>query len=453
MPLVCGVKFRGTTKVYHFAPGEVGDLQPNDHVIVETARGKEMARIAVGIHEVPEAEVVGQLKPILARATPAELLDAERYRRQETEAIITCKEQIAKSALPMKAIEAEYSYDGSRLTFYFTSEQRVDFRELVRELAHVFKTRIELRQIGVRDESKIIGGMGKCGRPLCCATWLTEFYPVSIRMAKQQDLPLSPMEISGLCGRLLCCLAYENDYYNEIKAKLPKLGKIIDTPHGAAKVIRVNALAEYCRLLYEDGTIIEVTVEQYANKEFVLPDAKTNALNDAQRQILDNAIGEEEEVAPRAPAAAGALRPLPASPSRDAMPPRNRERAPEERRGVPNGAPARPDARNRGPITGRAPTSNAAERQAPRSAVAGNVSLDGPETEEERRAARRRPPRRPNDGARPAPSPRSPVEGEEGALAESAAGPRRNTRSRRRRRPAGEGRAETPSAPEPSDEG
>jgi len=173
---------------------------------------------------------------------------------------------VRRLGLPMKVVGAEYSFDGSRLTVFFTSEQRVDFRQLVRELARSFKTHIDLRQIGVRDEARIVGGVGRCGRPLCCATWLADFSPVSIRMAKAQDLPLSPMEISGLCGRLLCCLTYEHDYYHEVKARFPKVGKMITSPLGPAKVIKVSVLHERATLLFEDGSTAALSAEQLSGE-------------------------------------------------------------------------------------------------------------------------------------------------------------------------------------------
>ena len=290
MPVVCGIKFRGTGKVYYFSPGEVRDLQTGDQVIVETARGVEMGQVAMPALEVDQSEIVADLKPILRRATPADLLDAQNFRHQEPDAVIKCRELVAKLNLPMKITGAEYNYDGTRLTFFFTAEQRVDFRELVRELAHIFRTRIDLRQIGVRDEAKIMGGIGKCGRPLCCATWLSEFCPVSIRMAKQQDLPLSPMEISGLCGRLLCCLDYENDYYQEVKGRFPKVGKTIETPIGPGKVIRVSALKETTSVLMEDGTIIELTADQLAGNATIQPESGPSTLNEKQRQALNVAL-------------------------------------------------------------------------------------------------------------------------------------------------------------------
>jgi cell fate regulator YaaT (PSP1 superfamily) len=234
---------------------------------------------------------VGQLKPILRRAESADLLSAERFRRKEAEVVERCKEEVARFDLSMKIIGAEHNYDGTRLTIFFAAEQRVDFRELVRELAHIFRTRIELRQIGVRDQAKLIGGLGKCGRALCCATWLTEFCPVSIRMAKQQGLPLSPMEISGLCGRLLCCLGYENEYYREIKSHFPKVGKMIDTPYGHCKVVKVNVLSETVTILLEDGSTVELTAEQLSQGPASVAKSEPHGLTEAQRQALDAAVG------------------------------------------------------------------------------------------------------------------------------------------------------------------
>ncbi len=290
MPIVCGVRFRGTCKVYYFSSGDTRDVKVDDYVIVETARGREMGRVVMSARNVNEAEIVGQLKPLLRRATLTDLLDAQHLRAQEADAVARCKEQVAKFSLPMKIVGAEYSFDGSRLTFFFASEQRVDFRELVRELARIYKTRIELRQIGVRDQARIVGGIGKCGRLLCCATWLTEFSPVSIRMAKQQDLPLSPMEISGLCGRLLCCLGYENKYYGEIKAKFPKVGKTVETPYGVGKVKRICVLRETVTILMEDGSIRELTAEQLGGEALVKAEDQRPSLSEAQQRALSRVV-------------------------------------------------------------------------------------------------------------------------------------------------------------------
>jgi cell fate regulator YaaT (PSP1 superfamily) len=186
----------------------------------------------------------------------------ERYQQREKQALHTCRAAVTESGLPMKVIRADYNFNGTHLTFYFTAEKRVDFRSLVKDLARKFRTRIELRQVGVRDEVKLVGGYGLCGRPHCCATWMPEFRPISIRMAKQQNLPLSPMEISGACGRLLCCLAYENDYYAEVKKRLPRVGRTIHTPHGEGKVTAVNVIREDVTVRLSGDTTITIPASE-----------------------------------------------------------------------------------------------------------------------------------------------------------------------------------------------
>jgi cell fate regulator YaaT (PSP1 superfamily) len=259
MPQVVGVKFRTSAKVYYFAPGNADRLEPGDWVIVETARGQEAGSIAFAAREVPQDEIPGTLKSILRPATAVDLTQMERYQQREKQALHTCRAEVAASGLPMKVIRAEYNFSGTHLTFYFTAEKRVDFRSLVKDLARKFRTRIELRQVGVRDEVRLIGGYGLCGRPHCCSTWMPEFRPISIRMAKQQNLPLSPMEISGVCGRLLCCLAFENDYYAAVKKRLPRVGRTISTPQGEGKVIGVNVVRE------------DVTVRLSGDKTVTIP--------------------------------------------------------------------------------------------------------------------------------------------------------------------------------------
>jgi cell fate regulator YaaT (PSP1 superfamily) len=244
MSSVVGVKFRNSAKVYYFAPGDVEDLEAGEYVIVETVRGQEAGTIAYSVREVDEKDIPGRLKGILRRATALDLTQMERYQQEEAGALSRCRAQVAEHKLPMKVIRAEYNFDGSYLTFYFAAEKRVDFRALVKELARTFQARIELRQVGVRDEVRLLGGYGLCGRPHCCSTWMTEFRPISIRMAKQQNLPLSPMEISGVCGRLLCCLAYENDFYGEVKKRLPRVGSQVGTSQGTGQVISQNVLHE-----------------------------------------------------------------------------------------------------------------------------------------------------------------------------------------------------------------
>jgi cell fate regulator YaaT (PSP1 superfamily) len=272
MPTVVGVKFRNSAKVYYFGPG---DLEPEvgEYVIVETVRGQEAGTIAFTPREVSEQEIPGRLKAILRRATALDLTQMEQYQQQEAEALCLCYEKVSEFGLPMKVILAEYNFDGSYLTFYFTAEKRVDFRALVKELARTFKARIELRQVGVRDEVRLLGGYGLCGRSHCCSTWMTEFRPISIRMAKQQDLPLSPMEISGVCGRLLCCLAYENDFYGEVKKKMPRRGSQVATPQGLGQVVAHNVLQES----------VDVRLEGDVVSTFALDDVQRASDQDQQR--------------------------------------------------------------------------------------------------------------------------------------------------------------------------
>lgn len=209
---VVGVRFKKAGKVYYFDPSGVA-LQRDDNVIVETARGVEYGQVVSGPKAVPETELVLPLKKVIRKATAVDAKQVEDNRKKEDRALTLCQEKILAHGLPMKLIGVEYTFDGAKVIFYFTAEGRVDFRELVKDLAQVFRTRIELRQIGVRDEAKMLGGLGPCGRPLCCATFLGDFEPVSIRMAKDQNLSLNPTKISGICGRLMCCLKYESDTY------------------------------------------------------------------------------------------------------------------------------------------------------------------------------------------------------------------------------------------------
>ncbi len=258
MAKIVGIRFKPVSKIYYFDPTGFEDLQAGDYVIVETTRGREAGQVVIPPREVPEEKVVTPLKDILRRAEPWDLVQMEHYRSLEPRALEICRRKVAECGLPMKIIKAQFNFDGSHLVFYFVAENRVDFRELVRDLAKTFDTKVELRQIGVRDEAKLMGGLGRCGRPLCCTSFLTEFTPVSIKMAKLQDLPLSPTEISGLCGRLLCCLTYENEYYAEVKEKLPQIGEKVNTPYGPGKVTGVNVLKETVNVELESEVTIEV---------------------------------------------------------------------------------------------------------------------------------------------------------------------------------------------------
>ena len=231
MTKVIGVRFRNAGKVYYFAPEKLS-IDQGDHVIVETARGVEYGYVVLGVKEVEDDKIIQPLKPVMRVATPEDDEKALKNREKEKEAFKICQEKIRKHELEMKLIDAEYTFDNNKVLFYFTADGRIDFRELVKDLAAVFKTRIELRQIGVRDETKILGGIGICGRPLCCHSYLSDFAPVSIKMAKEQNLSLNPTKISGVCGRLMCCLKNEQETYEELNSRLPNVGDYVSTPDG-----------------------------------------------------------------------------------------------------------------------------------------------------------------------------------------------------------------------------
>lgn len=260
MPKVVGVRFKQAGKIYYFDATGFEDLKVDEYVIVETARGQALGRVIAPPGEVGEPSET--LKTVERRATPLDLSEREKYRLLEREAVERCREKVAEHGLEMKPIRAEYNFDGSRLVVYFTAEKRVDFRELIKDLARTLKTRVELRQVGVRDEAKLLGGLGRCGRVLCCATYLSEFSPVSIKMARLQDVSLSPAEISGLCGRLLCCLAYESETYRSLKERFPKVGTIVETPYGTGKVKSVNVLKETVEVELRGEVTVEVSAEE-----------------------------------------------------------------------------------------------------------------------------------------------------------------------------------------------
>jgi cell fate regulator YaaT (PSP1 superfamily) len=262
MPLIVGIRFNPAGKVYYFDPTGFEDIRVGEYLVVETSRGEEVGRVVIPPRDADDEEVVKRLKSVRGKATALDLTQMTFYRHKEQQALARCQEKVHEHDLPMKVVRAEYNYDGSRLLFFFAAEKRVDFRKLVQDLARSFRARIELRQIGVRDEAKLLGGLGRCGRTLCCSTWLTEFSPVSIKMAKLQDLPLSPMDISGVCGRLLCCLAYESDHYASVKDKLPRAGKVIDTPHGRGKVVEVNVVKETVQVELESQVTVEVSHQE-----------------------------------------------------------------------------------------------------------------------------------------------------------------------------------------------
>lgn len=258
MTKVVGVRFRQVGKIYFFAPGQY-NVEVGQHVIVETARGIEYGHVVLGEREVEDSAVVQPLKAIIRISTPDDDEREAKNREKEKEAYKICLEKIKKHNLEMKLIKVEYTFDNNKVLFYFTADGRIDFRELVKDLAAVFKTRIELRQIGVRDETKILGGIGICGRCLCCHTYLSEFAPVSIRMAKEQNLSLNQTKISGVCGRLMCCLKNEQETYEELNRRLPGIGDTVTTPDGIqGNVQSVNVLRQLVKVVVEIGDEKEI---------------------------------------------------------------------------------------------------------------------------------------------------------------------------------------------------
>src|SRR5258707_9461085 len=256
---IVGIRFRPAGRIYYFDPqGQA--YTTGQYVIVETVRGTEAGRVVMAAKKLAESDLTDPLKPVLRLASEDELRMMLSFKSKEKDALVQCARHVAQHNLPMKLVEAEYTFDGSRLTFYFTANERVDFRALVRDLAATFRTRIELRQIGARDQAKLQGGVGMCGKTLCCSSWITDFGVVSIKMAKEQDLPLNPSKISGVCGRLLCCLSYENENYIQAKQSMPQVGAFLDTPSGTGRVVSINVPKESVEVMLESGVIIQVPV-------------------------------------------------------------------------------------------------------------------------------------------------------------------------------------------------
>ena len=271
MQTVVGVRFKRAGKIYYFSPGNLG-IEQNDGVIVETARGLEYGVAVIGPREVPDSDVVLPLKVVQRKATDEDKEKLADNGRREKEAFDICEKKIAAHGLQMKLVDVEYTFDVNKIIFYFTADGRIDFRELVKDLASVFRTRIELRQIGVRDEAKLMGGIGCCGRPLCCATFLGEFEPVSIRMAKEQNLSLNPTKISGICGRLMCCLKYENHCYcgnkqKRVKILPPTQGSKVITAEGEGKVINLNQQRRTATILLDNRKTIVASWEDVIEKD------------------------------------------------------------------------------------------------------------------------------------------------------------------------------------------
>ncbi|GEK35413.1 PSP1 domain-containing protein [Kurthia sibirica] len=259
---VVGVRFKKAGKIYYFDPKEFV-IEKGEYVIVETARGVEYGKIVVPMREVEEEDVVLPLKTVVRPADEKDRFQVETNNIDSQRAFDLATEKIKEHVLEMKLVDVEYTFDRNKIIFYFTAEGRVDFRELVKDLAAVFRTRIELRQIGVRDEAKMLGGIGPCGRMLCCSTFLGDFEPVSIKMAKDQNLSLNPTKISGLCGRLMCCLKYENDEYEEVREKMPDIGYTVNTPDGKGKVVGMNILERILQIeLFEQKRVLDYTLDE-----------------------------------------------------------------------------------------------------------------------------------------------------------------------------------------------
>jgi len=277
MTKVVGVRFREAGKVYYFAPGDL-DIKRDDHVIVETARGMEYGTVVLGVCEVEDEKIIPPLKGVIRVATKADDEREATNRKKELEALPICKEKIEKRNLPMKLINAEYTFDNNKILFYYFSDGRVDFRELVKDLAAVFHTRIEMRQVGVRDEAKLRGGIGICGRPLCCNTYMADFQPVSIKMAKEQNLSLNATKISGVCGRLMCCLKNEEETYEELNRNLPNVGDevTINAEGRKGQVHSVNVLRQIVKVVVEEDD--EKELKEYKPEELTFKKRKNKKL-------------------------------------------------------------------------------------------------------------------------------------------------------------------------------
>ena len=287
---VIGVRFRRAGKVYYFNPLDM-DITTGMHVIVETARGVEYGYVVLGVKDMDEEKVFQPLKPVIRIATPQDDAVADENRQKEKDAFKICQEKIAKHGLDMKLIDVEITFDHNKLIFYFTSDERVDFRELVKELAAVFRTRIELRQIGVRDEAKMLNGIGICGRALCCATFLGDFQPVSIKMAKEQSLSLNPTKISGICGRLMCCLKYEEDVYEELNKKMPNVGDIISTVDGTGEILSTNVLMQVVKAAVRKKENDPPTIDFYSINEIKVIKSKRQKRHD-DTEKLDTSLDD-----------------------------------------------------------------------------------------------------------------------------------------------------------------
>lgn len=285
MALIISIRFRENGKIYDFAAGDVRP-QVGDRVVVETARGMECGEVITPCRDMPDEKITQPLKPVLRMASPDEIRKADENRKKERQAMATCQKKIAEHQLDMKLVDAEYAFDNSKILFYFTADGRVDFRELVKDLAGVFRTRIELRQIGVRDEAKMLGGIGICGQPFCCAQFLPDFEPVSIKMAKEQGLSLNPTKISGSCGRLMCCLKYEQNTYEELLKLTPKHGALVNTPEGKGVVVESGTLSGILKVRL-DKAVDSPPISVHRDQVTVLRDGRIK-VNQQEKEQLDH---------------------------------------------------------------------------------------------------------------------------------------------------------------------
>jgi len=290
---VVGIRFKQAGRVYYFDPVDI-EMEINDCVVVKTERGLELGHVVIAPKQVMDSKVGGPLKPVVRLATDEDFLRVKEMESKSKQAMVTCGEMIDKLKLPMKLLSADYDLSSRRLTFFFSAADRVDFRDLVRDLTNYFKVRVELRQVGARDEAKLVGGFGRCGRPLCCMSFLSEFNPVSIKMAKEQNLPLNPMKISGICGRLMCCLGYESELYHLMKGKLPKYGKQVNTPMGVARVVGSNPLKETVSVELESGAAAEFRLDEIATDGRQVPQVQGKEADKGREKPRDKRQDEEK---------------------------------------------------------------------------------------------------------------------------------------------------------------
>lgn len=298
---VVGIRFKKSGKIYYFDPSDL-DIKKYDYAVVETARGIEFGECVIGLREVPETEVISPLKKVIRVATEEDKITHKQNKEKEKEAFSICEEKIKEHKLDMHLIDVEYTFDNNKVIFYFTADGRVDFRDLVKSLATIFRTRIELRQIGVRDEAKVVGGLGPCGRPLCCSSFLGEFASVSIKMAKEQNLSLNPTKISGVCGRLMCCLNYEQSTYEETRKKLPKVGSIVDTRDGRGEVVYNSAVKENVKVKITNSndegfmnyySMYEVRLVSGKYEADEVEDLKFEITEDTDKDMIKNILKKE----------------------------------------------------------------------------------------------------------------------------------------------------------------